>query len=233
MKVFKVFIGVPAYKWPMDIHTSTSIQGCMNHPGLDCELRAVIGDAHIERARAMVLAEYLTCDIEFDYFLNVDWDIEFRAEDLYRACSRGKDCIGGPYTYKTEEEGKKANVVFRAAPDAVKTEDHLLEAYYLGGGFTLLSNKLIQDLVEHYDDELGFNLNPDLQKDKVRVPAVWNPILIEREDWGKGYREMLSEDYSLCERIRKIGYKCWLDLTIMLKHWDGPKCYVLDVEEQA
>ena len=230
-KVYKVFIACPAYKWPVDPHMQASVQAAINHPGLDCEFNAVVGDAHIERARAVLLSNYAQSEKEFDYFLNVDWDIEFDPNDLYRACSRELDCVGGPYAFKTKDPGKDGQIVFRPAPEAKATEEHLLESLYLGGGFTMLSDKLVKHLYTEYDEEFGFNLNPDLNENRHRAIAVWNPIIIDRPDWGEGMRELLSEDYSLCERIRDLGYTCWVDLQIMLKHWDGDKCFELPRKE--
>ena len=45
---------------------------------------------------------------------------------------------------------------------------------------------------------------------------------------------MLSEDYSFCERINRLGETCWLDIYAQLAHWDGDKAYILkDRSEEA
>lgn len=234
----KLFVGCPAYKWPPDPHFQMSMQALLNDKRFNAEYRAVIGDAHIERARAMVLLHYLKDRKKhgWEYFLNVDWDIEFRPDDVYRMCMKcetyGIDIIGGPYTYKTKSDGKKEQVVFRGKPGVTPDNDRgLIEADYLGGGFTMMTDKLVMEMVEKYDGELGFNANPDLDSDKFRTVAIWNPVLLDRPDWGEGAKELLSEDYSMCYRTIELGYQPYLDLNVYLKHWDGPNCYTLPAQQ--
>ena len=100
-KVYRIFIACPAYRWPLDPHTQASVQASIAYPGLDCDFQAVIGDAHIERARAMLLMHYLLHPKKHEFFLNIDWDIEFNPDELYRMCERSEKhnagVFGGPY----------------------------------------------------------------------------------------------------------------------------------------
>lgn len=235
--MYRIFIGTPSYKWPPDPHFQESIRRIVNDERFDIEYRSVIGDAHIERARAMVLLHFLKEHNKkpFDFFLNVDWDIEFHPDHVFKMCQKadknGINVIGGPYAYKTTEDDKKLVPVFRGIPNTDMTDDFLLQAEYLGGGFMMVRSQFLLKMCEHYDDELGFNANPDLDKDMTRTCALWNPILISRPDWGNGFREILSEDYSFCRRVADMSEKCWLDLEVILGHWDGAKCYKLDTKE--
>lgn len=237
MKIYKIFIGTPAYKWPVDPHFLASVNAIVNDPRFYVEYRAVVGDAHIERARAMVLLHYLKADEthNFDFFLNIDWDIEFRPDDVYRMCEKadrlGLNVVGGPYAFKTKDEGKNEAIVFRSKRGCDPTEDFMLEALYLGGGFTMVRSETLKKAVALYDKELGFNANPDLDKDFTRTCALWNPIIIPRPDWGEGKAELLSEDYSFCQRFLDMGESCWVDLQVILKHWDGEKCFCLGTAE--
>ena len=75
--------------------------------------------------------------------------------------------------------------------------------------------------------ELKFRENPDMHDPPRDTYALWNPIMLDRPDWGEGCRELLSEDYSLCERIWQMEIPMWIDLTVVLNHWDGENCYSL------
>lgn len=242
---FKVFIGSPVYKltevevdgekrkYPGHPKFVDSIQKCMEHPGLEVDFRAVIGDAHIERARAVVLAEYLDYTKPWDFFLMVDSDIEFDAEQLYNACARNLPIVGGPYSFKSATvSGKAATPVFRPRPGCTQTEDDLLECEYLGGGYTLVRDDLVHKMCKTYRDT-RFRENPDMHNPPRVTYALWNPIVLKRTDWGEDTCELLSEDYSFCDRVNQMGYKQYLDLRIILRHWDGDVHYSLPLTEKV
>ena len=246
MKRYRVFLGTPAYKWSDDprdkIYHSTlphrrSLQDAMAHPGLDVEHSIVIGDAHIERARACVLKNYLMLSKNkpFDFFLNIDSDIEFRAFDVHRACERMEqfrvDILGGPYAFKSEADGKKEGIVFRPDVGAEADEHHMMPCRYVGGGFTMVTAPFLQRMMDSFP-ELRFNLNPDLDKDMAETWALWNPIILPRPDWGENKGELLSEDYSFCHRGLEIGGRVMIDMTIALTHWDGKKPYRLPMKTE-
>lgn len=230
----KLFVGCPVYKWPPHPMFQKSVNELMADPRFDVEFRAVIGDALIERARTSMLAEYLEYKKPWDWFLQIDWDIEFRAEDIYRMCMRYPKykVMGGPYTFKTSEAGKKQSIVFRVKPGiSGPNEEHMLPSNYLGGGFTLTHDSIIRDLVEKCDD-VRIRENPDMHDPPRIAYDLWQSVLIDRPDWGfisegKPHRELLSEDYAYCERILRAGHEIWLDLSVLLGHWNGEECYRL------
>lgn len=243
MEKKKVFIGVPVYKWtnkpsvfdsphPRFKH---SLQRLLADDRLETVFAPVIGDADIERARACLLMNYLRYEMQWDYFLQLDWDIEFEPDDLVRAIERmektGKRCVGGPYAFKTEDEGKKDVPVYRCMEGCTPTSDHYLKCAYIGGGYTLCSDSLVRDLCAANED-LRFNVNHDIHSERLITYSLWAHIIIPRPDWGEGNRELLSEDYSFCQRILNLGEDIWLDLTIRLKHWNGDKAFVLPMKEE-
>lgn len=234
-RVYKVFVACPAYRWPIDDHTAMSLNATVAHPGLDVEFQAVVGDAHIERARAMLLMHSRLHPKVFDYFLNVDWDIEWNPEDLYRMCCRADThkiaVLGGPYAFKTEDEkGKAGQAVMRVLPGAqVNEATHMIECAYVGSGFMLIDAGLFHKIQAQYP-ELQFNANPDLHSEMPPTLAAWNPVIIPRPDWGENHGELLSEDYSFCHRVREMGERVVMDLTVKLTHWSGDKAFRLPME---
>jgi len=226
-KTYTLFIGVPVYKWPTDPHHGESVRKTTEHPFLDVTYRAVIGDAHIERARATVLMHYLKQEKPYDYFLNIDHDIEFHPDELYRMCQRmdahpDVGVLGAPYAFKTDAGDKAGKIVCRPKLDASPTPDKIVDVWYCGTGFMLVRPSTITKLCKRYQN-LRFNMNPDLDAEMPKTWALWNPILIKRPDWGKGNRELLSEDYSFCHRVWEMGERVALDLTVKLTHWNGDK----------
>jgi hypothetical protein len=234
-RVYKVFIGSPVYKWPPEPHMAMSVQKMMEDPRFDADFRAVVGDAHIERARASCLAEYLEYTKEWDYFLNIDWDIEFNPDDVYRMCERDLPVLGGPYTFKSDREDKNKSIVFRPLLGEDRKEDYTLQCAYIGGGFTMIRGDVIKKLMENYE-ELSFWENPDMHDPPRKTYALWNPIMLPREDWGEdpagGWKkELLSEDYSLCQRILDMNIPIHMDLQVLLTHWQDGHPWRLDTNQ--
>jgi hypothetical protein len=239
MEVFRLHIGTPIYKWPSHIQYQKSVQGIMDHPGFNATYKAVVGDAHIERARAVLLADYLEfCDNGDvpDFFLQLDSDIEFNAEDIYRMCCRNLPVVGGPYAFRSNVDGKRDCVVVRPKPDCPPSDDHLVEVSYLGGGVTMLRADAV-DAICAAHPELRMTENPDMHDPQRLTYAVWNPVMVPRPDWpkdkhGRMAQELLSEDYSLCQRLINLGYKIMLDLQVITKHWHGDTPFELTTRKQ-
>lgn len=81
---------------------------------------------------------------------------------------------------------------------------------WAGMGFTLLSQKCLEQMWESYYDELWYD---DLIQGKaVRDVSLFS--LMFNPGPSKEYRSMLSEDFSFCERWRRIGGKIYF--------YDGP-----------
>lgn len=227
-----VLIVSPVYKWPPHPKFAESLQKCYNDPRMNITFHSVSGDAHIERARAMLLELYLRYEKPWDWLVMIDSDIEFNPDIIWNMINRGVDCIGAAYAFKSPEGTPKyQQPVIRPFFPEERTEDALVRVRYLGGGFTICSDALIKKLCTAYED-LKFYVNPDLKRGEGsgKTYALWNPILIPQESWGENHNEMLSEDYSFCERIHLIGEKLWLDLRALIGHWDGDKCFKLATE---
>jgi hypothetical protein len=226
----RVFIGSPCYKWPCEHHMAQSVQAMMADARFDCDFAAVVGDAHIERARASVLAEYLEYKKDWDFFLNVDWDIEFRPDDVYRMCQYNKPVIGGPYTFRSDREDKDKQIVFRNIQGEEPDENYLLKCQYVAGGFMLVKDDFFREMMKRYK-RLSFWENPDMHDPPRKTYALWNPILIKRPDWGRGKREILSEDYSFCQRVLDMGTPIYMDLRTLLTHWQDGFPWKLNTNE--
>lgn len=243
-KIYKLFITTPVYHWPDNTdkhpirHMLKSVGSCLSHPGLDADYRAVIGDADIGRARATTMMHYLFQSKPWDFWLMVDWDIEFRAADVYRMLQRMEEfeigCMGGPYAFKTDNGDKAGKIVMRHAPGAEERPEHYVDCHYVGGGFTCVSASAVNAIMEKFP-KLRYWTNPDLDEKKSPTYALWTTVLLDRPDWGEGAREYLSEDYSFCHRMVEAGERVCLDLMVYLKHWSLKngieKCYALPVNQ--
>ena len=231
-----VFLCSPVYKWPPHPKFAESVAACQKDPRMNVVFRACAGDAHIERARAMLLEQYLRKDQDWDWMVMIDSDIEFNPDIIYGMINRGKDCIGAAYPFKAPEgTPKHKQPVVRPLSSDEPIQDGVTRMRYLGGGFTICSDAQISRLCSYYND-LRFFVNPDIKQGESSglTFGLWNPVLVDQPDWGidestgKMKQEMLSEDYSFCQRILDMGDDIWLDLCAVIAHWDGDNCYTLD-----
>jgi hypothetical protein len=228
-----LFIATPIYKPPAHPKFMESLERCKGDPRFDFVFDYVAGDAHIERARSHILLKYLRYERPWDWLVMIDSDIEFNADILWGLINQEKDCIGAAYTFKAPEGSPKYRQPVIRAKAGEEAEGHLLKIMYLGGGCTIVSDALVKKMCAHYQD-LKFLLNPDLLGGgkNVATYGLWNPVLIEQPSWGKdengnNWMEMLSEDYSFCQRILDMGEDVWLDLSALIAHWDGDQCFQL------
>jgi hypothetical protein len=232
-----VFIATPVYKWPPHPKFTESLQNVVNDPRMNVTFKPIVGDAHIERARSMLLEWYLRYEKPWDWFVMIDSDIEFNADIIWGMLNSGVDCIGAAYAFKSPEgTSKYRQPVIRPEEQSntIEREDGLVSIRYLGGGFTILSDTLVKRMCEYYKD-LEFHINPDLKQGESegKTYGLWNPVMVEQPSWGEGKYEMLSEDYSFCERILRMDEKVWLDRKAKIAHWDGETAYmVMTLAEQ-
>ena len=236
----RVMITSPVYKWPPHPKFIESLATCEKDPRFDLSFRSIQGDAHIERARSMLLLQYLIAPEPHDWYVMIDSDIEFNADIIWGIINRGKDVIGAAYSFKAGEGNPKyQQPVIRSLENETPSGDGLIRVRHLGGGFTVVSDSFLKRMCEEYKD-LEFMMNPDLLNgtSKQLTYGLWNPLLIDQLQWetdenGKHYKEMLSEDYSFCERVWMMGGECWLDLNCFIAHWDGETCYQLKLTSEV
>ena len=132
------------------------------------------------------------------HMLNVDSDISWSADDAQALINTGLDFVSGCYATKTED---------RKIPAAVLDGDEkaqIVEAYFVPGGFLLVTRETVLKMVEHYG-ELRYH-----QDGLGDVVGLWLPIYE-----GNRY---YSEDISFCRRWRSMGGKIWLHRGVILDH---------------
>ena len=233
-----IFLCSPVYKMPAHPKFMESVERVKNDPRFDVELRFVVGDAHIERARSMLLMQYLKKERPYDWLVMIDSDIEFNGDILWGIINREKRVIGAAYAFKAEEgHPKYRQPVIRQLKNEVPDSEGLLRVAYLGGGFTILRDDFVGEMTEYYKD-LKFYMNPDLNNNKNDglTYALWTPLLVPQEEWGKdedgnNKLEMLSEDYAFCHRILDMNEPLYVDMSAVVAHWKDDKAYQLELRE--
>ncbi len=177
-----------------------------------------IGDALIARCRSQACSMFLN-EMDMPYMIFVDDDIAFEPEHInkiYEHLSSGKyDVIGGIYPVRGA-----CQISSYGYGGKLDIDGQVHEIEYLATGFMGISRRI-------------------LKKIQTDLTLPWlNP-----NDWSKCYpffeagRQLLrdkggdpiyiSEDWDFCEKVRKVGGKCYADTSVQLGH-QRDKIYTVD-----
>jgi hypothetical protein len=199
-----VIIGTPSYDGKLEAHfVSALIDACKlaQEEGINLVPIFLSYDALVQRARNDLVALALKYKVESLIF--IDQDIVFEPEWILKLIASDKHVVGGIYRKKTDEQ--------ELYPVKLKEieiqQDGTISVDGLATGFLKLSNKALSMLWE---------ASPIYSNEGKESRMVFNVGIVE----GSLY----SEDNMMCEKLKKLGFKIWLDPTMCCGHI-GPKIF--------
>jgi len=133
--------------------------------------------------------------LDFDYFMFIDSDVAFRAEDVLRLLSHGKAVTAAPYTSQGEPDAYEAGTFLYPGLIADRYDKNttgLLSVDFVGAGFLLVKREVFLQL-EH--------------------PWFRHTMI----DIG-GRKQEAGEDLSFCMLCSDAGIDIWCDFDIKLNH---------------
>jgi hypothetical protein len=163
----------------------------------------------VQRARNTCVAHFLASDAS--HLMFIDSDIGFTADAVLRLVAHGRPVVGA--TYAKKSLGAPDFALLPLLEVAVQ-EGGLVEVHSLPTGFLLLHRDAVQRMVGAYGAATRYRVNP------ADGAGAWTENLYalfdcERDEASLSY---FSEDYTFCQRWRRIGGQCWLDPHILLEH---------------
>ena len=197
----RVMIATPSYDGKLDANYVFSLLQTMSlcgQNGIAITPIFVCYDSLVQRARNDLMRYAFEMDV--DDLVFIDADEAWKPEDFMNLLSHDIDVVGGTARKKTDIE----QYVVKVIPDnGLKREENgLIKVLGIGTGFTRLSKKAIEDLwnfSEKYVDDNG-----------IENRMVFNIAIID----GK----LVSEDISMCEKLRALDYTIWFDPSITCDH---------------
>lgn len=164
----------------------------------------------VQRGRNTCVAHFLASDSS--HLLFVDADIGFSAESALRLVAHGRPVAGATYAKKKLGEPDFAFVGL-GGPRVVQPGG-LVEVHSLPTGFLLLHRDAVQRMVGAYGAATRYRVNP------ADGEGPWTEHLYALFDCERDAETLnyWSEDYTFCQRWRRIGGQCWLDPHILLEH---------------
>jgi hypothetical protein len=201
-----VVIAIPAYQWTVQIGTMRSVLTdllTLVKRGDDVSVYDESGSADLSDARAVMVAQFLKGP--GTHLVNVDADVCWEAGALVRLVDAPHDVVGGAYPYRVDP----VSFPVRHLPDGpppLDPETGLLEVAGVAGGFVRYTRSALERMVEAYrETAYESSRGPGLT-----LHGLFDQMHVD----GRKF----TEDYSFCERWRRIGGKVWLDPTIAMGH---------------
>lgn len=183
--------------------------------GAQFYIATIEGDTTLPRIRDNQASEFLRDFPDFNWFFQMDADIEVPPDifkRLYLAANGGTRMVGALYSSRNEgapwatcsmelREGEKAG------------NDGMLDMLWMSGGCWLVHRSIMQAVAEASVEYIG-----DGENAGKKVWGMFQPTLVQRKD---GTRKWIGEDWSFCQRVQRCGYRIVADTTIKLVSGTG------------
>lgn len=180
---------------------------------LQFEFQVLDGDAAIDRQRSRMVSHFYMNRKDCDILLFIDDDIVFSVQDFVKIIKtmlkENLGVLGATYVTKNME---KPSFTFRPLKEDSKfyfgTAGVVREVKYISTGCMAIHRKVLNDIVN-----LGIVDLCNCGKSE-KFYTFFLP-LVENID---GEKEVLSEDWAFCYRVRQAGWKIWVDCSTRLGH---------------
>lgn len=244
-----VALVTPAYDGRVhDDHARSIEQGlrALNKAGLKAVRICITGDAVLPRVRNSCVAAALAAGA--DKVVMIDSDIGFDPAQLVRLVSHSKNIVGAApqAQLKYWRDAATPHCVWRPFPGERMTDEHgLVEAAGLATGFLMVRACVFRELVregkaQRYiypgtDPRIWPHMAMYFSYEMVPIDLANDPALAAQCDANNippEARVMFEgEDYYLCNRVRELGFTCWLDTALQVRHWEGRSKHDFSIAE--
>ena len=202
----KVFIAIPTYDGRLNIKTAYNLAALvpMAHAhGVGINFSHMSGCSLIAMARNSLVNEFLKTDCT--ELLFIDSDVVAGPNDIMRllAQSTDKDIAAGLYPRRATDKFFFLDIP-RDENDDMIFDGSMLKVNRVGTGFMLIKRHVIEQLIAAHPE--------------------WEYVTRGEEtayalfDHGVLDGRYVGEDYLFCDRARKAGFECWVDVEISLPH---------------
>jgi FkbM family methyltransferase len=178
------------------------------------------GDALITRSRAKTVSNWYRQCADEDVFLMLDDDVVFKPEDAAKVVElarKTRSIACGAYPVK--DGGHLACRRFVGQDIYFGPDSPPVEIEYAATGFMAVHRDVLTAMIEakHPDGEPVFPF-----VDHKGLSPFWPFFdtfnIKHNAGTPEEYYDPLSEDYAFCEQARRLGFKVWLDPSVILFH---------------
>lgn len=209
----------------MDVRTATAVYASIgSNPTAEPVIwEPLWNDALIARSRSLLATKFLEEEHmrDADVMVVVDDDVVWQPEDFWKiveGCRETRSIYGGAYVTRSDKPHLSSRVLPNSHIEFKQTPQRRpIEIEYLATGFWAVHRDVFEAMVGHrFDDADGGHevRRVSLGADREFWP-FFATFTIEHEP---GKFHYLSEDWAFCERARQLGFKVWMDQSIVLQH---------------
>ena len=204
----KVIVATPSLDGKVDVwyadSLAKSISLCQKN-NIDVQPVFIAAESILHMARNLYIK--IAYDKEVDSLIFIDGDQRWEHEYFLKVVQSDKDVFALPVCLKNDIP--KFNFKTFKDTETVKVNKGTYEFTVpkVGTGFIKLSKKVIKDLWDSNDTVL-------FKGDYVKMIF----------DFSYSGDEYVGEDYTLCKKLRELGYDIWIDASTTCQHI-GPKKY--------
>jgi len=200
----KLLVGTPAYGGWVHIDYIDSLLD-MHRLKIPFDNMKIGNESLITRGRNTIIS-YFHAVKDYTHLLFLDADIGIHGEDVIKLVQHNVDVIGVPVALKGyDSNGNKVyNVV-----NPIQATKNLYTVDKVGTAVFMLSRKAVNALISIADTYIGNNLS----RGNIKINKMYDifKTCIENDIY-------LSEDYYACKKLRELGFKVYVDDTVITKH---------------
>lgn len=208
----------------IDVRTMTSIMAAIHNnptPGERVVWEPLWNDALIARSRSVLATKFIEDHPECDVMVIIDSDVVFEPDDFWKIVEGARETrsiYGGVYVTRST----KPHVASRFLPNtridiAYSPQRRPVELEYLATGFWAMHRDVLLAMIDgEFKDADGTHKMHYARHGAGQPfwPFFATFTIEERPDLF----HYLSEDWAICERARQLGFKIWMDQSIILAH---------------
>lgn len=200
-----LLIGTPAYNGLVHIDYMDSIID-MHRLKIPLVSMKIGNESLITRGRNTIISFFHNMK-EFTHLFFLDADIKIKGEDVIKLMQYGVDVIGAPVPLKGYD--KEGNKVYNVVNPIRSKFSSLYEVDKAGTAVMILSRKAVTYLIEIAQTYKG----NEYTRGDVKIDTMYDVFKtgVENEVY-------LSEDFYVCKQLKQLGYKIFVDDTIITAH---------------
>lgn len=189
-------------------------------------------DAWIGRSRSLLATKFL--ETEADVMVIFDDDVVWNPEDFWKLVEGARETRSiycGPYVTRSD----KPHLASRMLPDTpveiISTPQRRpVEIQYAATGFVAIHRDVFEALLagEFRDADGSHRIHLCAKGGGIPWYPFFQQFTVQDES---GEYHCLSEDWALSERARQLGFKVWMDQSIILQHMGWYPFSVADLNQ--
>ncbi len=211
--ILAIMVGTPCYSGLLH---QDYVRAIIDYPktGIPMAFMHIGNESLITRGRNTIISFYYANKDNFSHLLFLDADVYLSAEDLVKLVTYKQDVVAAAVPMKGfTEDGHPAYNVTGIVNENVPGFPTLVEVDRVGTAAFMLSNKAVEALVEDAKkNNRVYQGNPLTRGDKVDCDHydIFQTGIVDGV--------YLSEDFWVCNKLKELGFKVYVDKTIQTLH---------------